>query len=303
MAMNRALIKKQLEEGLNAVFGLEYKQYPEQWKDIFASSKESKKAYVEDVLMTGLGAAAVKAEGAGVAYDAAQEGWVSRYVFETISLAFAITEEAMEDELYGSLGSKMSKALARSMQYTKNVKGANVLNYGFDSNYAGGDGKALFATDHPLVGGGTLANKLTTDADLSEASLEDIILLMSDAVDDRGLPIPLMAKKLIIPTELQFVAQRILGSELRPGTADNDINAIRSLGYLSGGPAVNNYLTDPDAWFIVTDAAEGLKYIERVGMKTGMEGDFETGNMRYKARERYAFGFSDPRGAYGSSGG
>jgi hypothetical protein len=302
MAMNRALFKKQLEEGLNTVFGLEYKQYPEQWKDIFKTSKEGKKAYVEDLVMAGLGAAVTKTEGSNVTYDQGQEGWVSRYVFETIALAFAITEEAIDDNLYGDLGAKMSKSLARSMQYTKNVKGANILNYAFDSNYTGGDGKALLATDHPLVGGGTFANKLSVDADLSETSLEDMILLMSDCVDDRGLPIPLMAKKLIIPTELQFVAQRILGSELRPGTADNDINAIRSMGYLSGGPAMNNYLTDPDAWFIVTDCNDGLRYIERKGMQTKIEGDFDSGNTRYKAVERYTFGWSDARGLYGSSG-
>ncbi len=302
MAINRSAIKKQLQEGLNAVFGLEYKQYPELWKDIFTVSREAKKAYIEDVLMTGFGAAPVKAEGAGVQYDDAQEGWVARYVFETISLAFAITEEAMEDDLYADLGAQMSKALARSMQYTKNIKGANILNNGFTAGYTGGDGKVLFATDHPLVGGGTTANTLTTAADLSETSLEDMIILMGDSVDDRSQPIHLAAKKLIVPTELQFTAQRLLKTDGRVGTADNDINALKSMNLIGGGWSSNVYLTDPDAWFITTDAQNGLKYVERKSLSKGMEGDFESGNMRYKSRERYAFGWTDFRGAFGSSG-
>lgn len=302
MAINRAAIKKQLQEGLNAVFGLEYKQYPELWKDIFVTSKESRKAYVEDVLMTGFGAAPTKAEGAGVQYDDAQEGWVARYVFETIALAFAITEEAMEDDLYADLGAQMSKALARSMQYTKNIKGANVLNYAFTTGYTGGDGKVLLATDHPLIGGGTFANTLSTQADLSETSVEDMLILMGDCVDDRGLPIHLQAKKLIVPTELQFTAKRILDTDGRVGTADNDLNALKAMNLIAGGFSTNVYLSDPDAWFLVTDAQNGLKYIERKAMSRGMEGDFESGNMRYKARERYAFGFTDPRGCFGSSG-
>ncbi len=302
MAMNRALIKKQLQEGLNAVFGLEYKQYPELWKDIFAMSKEGKKAYVEDVLMAGLGAAPVKSEGAGVAYDEGSEAWVSRYVFETIALAFALTEEALEDDQYADLGSQMSKALARSMQYTKNVKGANILNYGYTAGYTGGDGKVLFATDHPLVSGGTLANTLSTQADLSETSLEDMLILIGDAVDDRGLPIHLMAKKLVVPTELQFTADRILNTAGRVGTADNDINSIKNQNLIAGGFCTNVYLTDPDQWTIITDCPDGLKYIERKSITKGMEGDFESGNSRFKARERYAFGWSNPRGAYGSSG-
>lgn len=303
MAINRSAIKKQLQEGLNTVFGLEYKQYPELWKDIFASSKESKKAYVEDVLMTGFGAAPVKAEGAGVQYDDASEGWVSRYVFETIALAFSITEEALEDGLYVDLGSAMSKALARSMQYTKNVKGANVLNYGYTSGYTGGDGKVLFATDHPLVGGGTASNTLSTQADLSETAIEDMLILMGDCVDDRGLPIQISAKKLIIPTELQFTAQRLLRTDGRVGTSDNDINALKSMNLIGGGFSTNIHLTDPDQWTIITDAQNGLKYIERKGISGGMEGDFESGNSRFKKRERYAFGYTDWRGAFGSSGG
>ena len=303
MAINRASIKKQLQEGLNAVFGLEYARYPEQWRSMFEQSKESRKAYVEDVLMTGLGGAQVKQEGAGVAYDSASEAWVSRYVFETIALAYAITEEAMEDELYATLGTKLSKALARSFQYTKNVKGANIFNNAFSgSGVLGGDGKTLLATDHPLKSGGTFSNTLSTAADLSETSLEDLMILMGDCVDDRGLPIALSAKKLIVPNALQFVAQRILKSEGRVGTADNDINAIRSMSLISGGFGVNNHLTDPDAFFITSDVNDGLKYIERKALSGGMEGDFESGNSRFKKRERYAFGWSDPRGAFGSAG-
>lgn len=301
MAINRAQIKKQLQEGLNAVFGLEYKQHPELWRDIFTSSKESRKAYVEDVLMTGFGAAPVKQEGAGVTYDTASEGYVSRYVFETVALAFALTEEAGEDDLYGDLGSQMAKALARSMQYTKNVKGANILNNGFTAG-TGGDGVFLFSASHPLQGGGTYSNMLSTAADLSETSLEDMLIVIGDAVDDRSLPIQLGIKKMILPTELQFTAQRILKSDGRVDTADNDLNAIKSLNLVSGGFSTNVYLTDPDAWFLTTDAPEGLKYIERVALKRGMEGDFESGNQRYKARERYVFGHSNARGVYGSPG-
>jgi hypothetical protein len=299
--MNRAAIKKQLQEGLNAVFGLEYAQHADLWKDIFTSSKESRKAYVEDVLMSGFGAAPVKQEGAGVTYDEASEGYVSRYVFETIALAFALTEEAGEDDLYGDLGSQMSKALARSMKYTKNVKGANILNNGFTSG-TGGDGVYLFSASHPLQGGGTYSNLLSTSADLSETSLEDMLIQIGDAVDDRSLPIQLTAKKLIIPTELQFTAQRLLKSEGRVGTADNDINALKSMNLIGGGFSQNVYLTDPDAWFISTDAPDGLKYIERVALKKALEGDFETSNMRYKTRERYVFGWSNARGCFGTAG-
>lgn len=302
MAINRALIKKQLQEGLDAVFGLEYKQQPELWRDIFSVASEGKKAYIEQVLMTGLGAAPVKAEGAGYAYDEAQEAWVARLVFETVALAVAITEEAMEDDLYFDLGAQMAKALARSMQYTKNVKGANILNNGFTAGYTGGDGKVLFATDHPLVGGGTLANTFTTQADLSETSLEDMLILIGDAVDDRGLPIHLTAKKLIVPTELQFTAQRLLKTDGRVGTADNDINALKSMNLISGGFSSNVFLTDPDAFFITTDAPQGLQYVERVKLKKKMDGDDDSGNMRYRTRERYGFWWADPRGAYGSSG-
>lgn len=304
MAINRAAIRKQLQEGLNVVFGLERAQYPDQWKEFLTLETESKKAFVEDVLMTGFGAAAVKAEGAGVQYDEATEGWVSRYVFETIALAFAITEEALEDDLYKTLGTKMVKSLARSMAHTKNVKGANILNYGFTAGYNGGDGVVLFSTAHPLVGGGTAANTLSTQADLSETALEDMLVIISNTVDDRGLPFPLKAKKLIVPTASQFVASRLLSgpADMRVGTANREINAIRTEGLISGGFAVNNFLTDTDAWFITTDCPDGLKMIQRVNLKNGMEGDFESGNMRYKARERYVAGWSDWRGAFGSSG-
>lgn len=300
--INRAQTKKQLQEGLNAVFGLEYSRYPEQWRDIFEISNEAKKAYVEDVLMTGFAGAQVKGEGQGVSYDSASEGWVSRYVFETIALAFAITEEALEDNLYMDMGSKFSKLMARSFQYTKNVKGANILNNGFDSNYAGGDGKALFATDHPLKGGGTFSNTLATAADLSETSLEDLLILQSKMVDDRGLPIQAAAKKLIIPVELQFVADRVLNSNGRVATADNDLNSIKNQGLIAGGFSVNNFLTDPDAFFLTNDVNDGLKYIQRKAISGGIDGDFETGNTRYKRRERYAFGFSNPRCAVASPG-
>ena len=303
MAINRAIIRKQLVPGLNAVFGLEYKQYPEEWREFLTVNKESNRAYVEDVLMTGFGGAEVKAEGAAVLYDQASESYVSRYIFETVALAFALTEEAMEDNLYGDLGSKMSKALARSMQYTKNVKAANVINNGYDTNYAGGDGKPLFSASHPTKSGVNGSNLLATAADLAETSLEDMLILIGQAVDDRGIPMALKVKSLNIPIQLQFVARRLLGGDERPGTSDRDINAVKQMGILSAqGVKMNHYFTDPDQFFLCTDCADGLKYIERVAMKTGMEGDFESGNLRYKARERYVVGWSDWRGAYGTPG-
>jgi hypothetical protein len=301
MAMNRANFRKQLQEGLNAVFGMEYKRYPEEWRKLFDVGS-SKKAYEEDVLLAGLGAAQVKGEGAGVAYDEGAESYVARYVHETIALAFAITEEAIEDGLYGELGAKYSRALARSMQHTKEVKGSNVYNNGFSASYPGGDGVALFSTAHPLWGGGTLSNKLATPADLSEAALEEALIQISEWTDERGIPIAAQAKSLHIPTELQFIAERILMSPYRSGTGDNDINALKSAGALPGGVHINHRFTDPDAWFIRTDCPDGLKAMQRVAIKRGVEGDFETGNMRYKARERYSFGWSDWRGAFGSEG-
>ena len=303
MAINRALIRKQLVPGLNAVFGLEYKQWPEEWKEFLTTSKESNRAYVEDVLMTGFAAAGVKAEGAAVAYDSASESYVARYIFETIALAFALTEEALEDNLYGDLGSKMSKALARSMQYTKNVKAANLINNGYDTNFPIGDGAALFSVAHPTKSGVNGANTLATQADLSETSLEDMLILVGGTKDDRGIPSALKVKKLHIPIQLQFVARRLLGGDERPDTTNRDINAVKQMGILNAnGVAMNHYFTDTDGWFLTTDCADGLKYIERVGLKTGMEGDFESGNLRYKARERYVIGASDWRGGFGSQG-
>lgn len=300
--MNRAQFRKQLQRGLNTVFGLEYRRYPEQWRDIF-DIESSDKAYEEDVLMAGLAAAVVKPEGQGVTYDAGGESYVSRYVHETIALAFAITEEAVEDGLYGNLAAKFSKALARSMQHTKEVKGANILNYATTPGYVGGDGKVLLATDHPLYNGGSLSNRPATMADLSEATLEDALIAISNYVDDRGIPIAAGAKTLIVPPQLQFVAQRLLFSDFRPGSSDNDVNAMKSMGMLPGGFKVNQRLTDVNAWYIKTDVPDGLKHMKRIGIQRGVEGDFETGNMRYKARERYSFGWSDVRGIYGSTGG
>lgn len=302
MAMNRALIKKQLQEGLDAVFGLEYKAKPEAWRDFCSVAKESKKAYIEQVLMSGLGGGVVKAEGSGYTFDEGSEGWVARLVFETVGLAVAITEEAQEDDLYADLGAQMAKALARSMQYTKNVKGANMLNYAFTAGYNGGDGVVLCSTAHPLMNGGTLANTLTTQADLSETSIEDMLVLIGDAVDERGLPVHLTAKKLIIPSELQFTAQRLLKSDGRVGTADNDINAIKNMGLLSAGFSSSVYITDPDCWFITTDAEQGLQYVERAALRKKMDSDDNTGNIRYRVRERYGFFWGNPRGVYGSSG-
>lgn len=304
MAMNRAQFKKQLQDGLNAVFGLEYRRHPEEWRKCYDVETENRKAYVEDVLMTGFAAAPVKEEGAAVAYDEASESYVARYIFETIALAFAITEEAEEDNLYGSIGAKLSKALARSMQHTKEVKGANVFNNGFTGGaYVGGDGVALFSTAHPLKNGDTAANMLATGADLSETSLEDMLLLIDGTEDDKGIPLALMAERLIVPRQLKFIAQRVLFSDLRVDTANNDLNAIKSMGLLQNGFTVNHRLTDTDAWFVKTDCPDGLKHIVRKALKKGMQGDFETGNMRYRARERYIFGWSDWRGCFGTAGG
>lgn len=300
-ALNRANFRKQLQEGLNATFGLEYRRYPEEWKLIFPVEK-SRKAYEEDVLESGFGAAPVKPEGSAIAFDTASEGWVSRYTNETIALAFAITQEAEEDGLYGSLGAKYSRALARSLVHTKEVKGADILNNGFDSNFLGGDGVELFATNHPLVGGGTISNELATPADLSEAALESALIQISEWVDERGIPTNIQARKLVVPPALMFIAERILYSNYRPGTADNDINAIYNMGGVTEGYCVNHRLTDADQWTLVTDCPDGLKHILRIPISRGLEGDFETGNLRYKARERYVFGHTDPRGAFSSAG-
>lgn len=300
MAMNRALFAKQLEPGLNALFGLEYKQYPEQWKAIF-DTNTSIKAFEEDVLMEGFGAAPVKSEGQGVNYDAASELWTARYSHDTIALAFSITEEAEEDNLYASLAKKYAKALARSMVHSKEITAANILNNGFNSSFKGGDGKEMLATDHP-TSNGTQSNELATAADFSETSLEQMLINISNLTDDRGIPIAAMGECLIIPTALQFDAERVLNSNLRSATAENDINANRSMGMLPKGVKINQRLTDTDAWFIKTDCPDGLKMFQRRALKKGMEGDFETGNVRYKVSERYSFGWTDWRGIFGSPG-
>lgn len=294
--MVRSDFKKSLQDGLNSIFGMEYKMRPEQWRSIFVS-ENSKKAYEEDVLYTGLGQARVKAEGANVQYDSGSEAGVARYINETIALAFAITEEAVEDNLYGDLGAKYSKALARSFQDTKNVKGASVLNNGFSSTYPGYDGVSLFNTAHPLRSGATLSNTFTTPAQLSESSLEEAIIAIGNWTDDRGLKINAMVKNLIVPNELRFVAEKIMKSQYTLGTNNNDPNVVKNE---VGGWSVNNFLTDVDNWFLITDISDGLKHFIRVPMQKGMEGDFETGNLRYKGRERYSFGWSDFRGAFGS---
>ena len=300
MALNRALFTKQLNLGLNTVFGMEYDRYPEQWRALY-STEQSMKAFEEDVQMIGFGAAPTKAEGAMINYDSGREGFVSRYVHETVALAFAITEEAEEDGLYGSLGAKYARALARSMQQTKEIKGANVFNNATGTS-VGGDGVSLLNGSHPLGGGGTASNTLATAADLSETSLETILVQISTAVDDRSIPVALSGRKLAVPPQLVFIAERILKSNLRPGTADNDINAMRNMGMIPEGVVVNQRFTDPDAYFILTDCPDGMKHFVRAPIKKAVEGDFETGNLRYKVRERYSFGFTDWRGVYGSEG-
>ena len=304
MAISRAQLAKELEPGLNSLFGMEYDQYNQEYSEIF-SIEDSQKAFEEEVLIIGFGSAPTKTEGGGVDFDNATESYTARYTHDTIALAFALTEEAVEDNLYGSLGKRYTKALARSMGNTKEVKGANVLNNAFSSSFTGGDGVSLINTSHPLAGGGTAANRATTMADLNETSLEDALIDISTFTDDRGLTISVQSSKLVVPPQLTFIADRILNSPLRSGTADNDINAIKNTGVLSGGYTVNHYLTDPDAFFLltsVTDQGEGLKMFQRTSMETNMEPDFSTGNIRYKARERYSFGWSNWRGIYGSQG-
>lgn len=300
MAISRSQLVKELEPGLNALFGLEYKNYENEHAEIY-DTETSDRAFEEEVMLSGFGEAPVKTEGAGVAFDNAQEVFTSRYTHETIALAFSLTEEAVEDNLYDRLSARYTKALARSMATTKQIKGADVLNNAFNTSI-GGDGVALCSTAHPTIGGANLSNTLTTAADLSETSLEQSLIDIAAFTDERGLKIAVQGLKLIIPKELQFTADRILKSTLRVGTADNDVNAIRNMGMIPQGYSVNHYLTDPDAFFIKTDAPNGMKMFQRVGISTGFEGDFETGNVKYKARERYSFGFSDPRGLYGSPG-
>ena len=301
MAISRSQLTKELEPGLNALFGLEYGRYDQEHAEIF-ETESSDRAFEEEVMLSGFGNAESKAEGAGVNYDTAQESWTARYNHDTIALAFAITEEAVEDNLYDRLSARYTKALARSMAHAKQIKGANVLNNGFDSSYTGGDGSQLLTTDHSTIAGGDLRNELSTAADLNETSLEQCLIDIAAFVDERGLKVAVQGKKMIIPKELQFTAERLLVSPLRVGTADNDINALKSMGMLPEGYVVNHYLTDTDAWFIITDAPNGLKHFVRAPVRTAMEGDFDTGNMRFKARERYSFGWSDPRGIFGSPG-
>ena len=300
--MNRAQFAKMLEPGLNTLFGLEYDSYPAEYAPVFEANT-SQKAFEEDVLLTGFGAAPTKDEGAGISYDAASQQWTARYQHETVALAFSITEEAEEDGLYGSIASRYTKALARSMASTKEIKAANILNNATSTTdpYGGGDGVAMLSTSHPTQNGNQ-SNTLSTAADLSETSLESILINIADMKDDRGLRIAAQGTMLIIPTAYSFVAERLLESQLRTGTADNDLNAIKSGGYLPQGYHVMRRLTDSDAFFIKTDVPDGLKMFQRSPMRRGMEGDFETGNVRYKVRERYSFGFTDWRGIFGTEG-
>jgi hypothetical protein len=301
MAISRAQLLKELLPGLNALFGLEYARYGEEHKEIF-ETESSERSFEEETKLSGFSAAPVKNEGSAIAYDNAQEVFTARYNHETIALGFSLTEEAIEDNLYDSLSSRYTKALARAMAYTKQTKAAAILNNGFDSDYAGGDGQPLFSNAHPLVSGGTNSNVPTTAADLNETSLEAAVIQIAAWTDERGLLIAAKPRKLVVPPSLMFVATRLLETELRVSTADNDINAIKSNGSIPEGYTVNHFLTDTDAWFLTTDVPNGLKHFVRTPMQNSMDGDFDTGNVRYKARERYSFGWSDPLGMYGSEG-
>ncbi len=301
MAISRAQLAKELEPGLNALFGMEYARYENEHAEIF-ETEASDRAFEEEVLIVGFGNARDKSEGQGVAYDQASEGFTARYTHETVALAFALTEESVEDNLYDRLGARYTKALARSMAHTKQVKAANVLNNAFSSSFTGGDGKSLVATDHPLAGGGTFSNRPSAFADLNETSLENALISISTFVDDRNMILALQGTKLVVPPQLQFVADRLLETPGRVETADNDINAIRNMGLLPQGYAVNHFLTDTDAFYVLTDCPDGFKHFERSPIATSMEGDFNTGNVRYKARERYSFGFSNPRAVFASQG-
>jgi hypothetical protein len=301
MAISRSQLLKELLPGLNALFGMEYEKYPEEHKAIF-ETETSERSFEEETKLSGFGSAPVKGEGAAIAYDNAQEAWTARYNHETIALGFSITEEAIEDNLYDSLSARYTKALARSMANTKQVKAANILNNGFSTSFPGGDGKPLFDTQHPLVSGGVNSNEPSTGADLNETSLEAAVIQIAAWTDERGLLIAAKPRRLVVPPSLMFVATRLLETELRTATADNDTNAIRSLGVIPEGYTVNHYLTDTDAWFLTTDVPNGLKHFVRSPLANSMDGDFDTGNVRYKARERYSFGFSDPLGMFGSPG-
>jgi hypothetical protein len=300
MAISRAQLLKELLPGLNALFGLEYKNYGEEHKEIY-ETETSERSFEEETKLSGFSAAPVKSEGAAIAYDNAQEAWTARYNHETIALGFSITEEAVEDNLYDSLSKRYTKALARAMAYTKQVKAASVLNNGFSSSYVGGDGVALFSANHPLVSGGTNSNRLTA-SDLNETSLEAAVIQIAGWTDERGLLIAAKPGKLIVPPALMFTAKRLLDTELRVATADNDINALKAMGSIPGGYTVNHYLTDTNAWFLTTDVPNGMKHFVRTPLQNSMDGDFDTGNVRYKSRERYSFGWSDPLGMFGSPG-
>jgi hypothetical protein len=303
MAISRAQLLKELLPGLNALFGLEYARYGEEHKEIYETEK-SERSFEEETKLSGFGAAPVKNEGSAIAYDNAQEAFTARYTHETIALGFSITEEAVEDNLYDSLSARYTKALARGMAFTKQVKAASTLNNGFtnSSQYYGGDGVPLFSTSHPLVSGGVNSNRPATNTDLNETALENATIQIAAWTDERGLLIAAKPVKLVIPPSLMFVAKRLLDTELRVGTADNDINALKQMGTISGGYTVNHFLTDTNAWFLTTDVPNGLKHFERAALSTSMDGDFDTGNVRYKARERYSFGWSDPLGVFGSPG-
>ena len=300
MSISRAQMLKELLPGLNALFGLEYEKYEDEHEMIY-ETESSERSFEEEVKLSGFGAAPVKAEGAAISYDSAQESFTARYNHETIAMGFSITEEAMEDNLYDSLSARYTKALARGMAYTKQVKAANPLNNGFTS-YNSGDGVTLFSDSHPLVNGGTNANRPTVGADLNETSLENAIIEIAAFTDERGLLIAARPQRLIVPPALMFTAERLLETTQRVATADNDINAIRNMGAIPGGYSVNHYLTDNNAFFLITDVPNGMKHFQRTAMETSMDGDFDTGNVRYKARERYSFGVSDPLGIYGSPG-
>lgn len=301
MAMTRAQFAKLLQQGLNTVWGLEYNSYPEEWKQVFMTSN-SDKAFEEDQLVTGFGGAVVKPEGTAITYDEASQGWTARYNHETIALAFNITEEAIEDNLYMQAGAKYVKALARSMQHTKEIKGASILNNGFDSNYAIGDGQPLFSASHPLAGGGTASNLLGTPADLAEASIESLLIQIRKTKDDRNIPVAIKPTDVIVPPDVEYIATRLLVSNYRTGTSNNDVSAIVSKSIFGKDPKVITRLTDSNAWYIKTDCPDGLKMFQRVSVQNKMEQDFNTGNFRYKARERYAFGVTDWRGIFGSAG-
>ena len=301
MAISRAQLLKELLPGLNALFGMEYARYGEEHKEIY-ETETSERSFEEETKLSGFSAAPVKNEGSAIAYDNAQEAWSTRYTHETIALGFSITEEAIEDNLYDSLSARYTKALARAMAYTKQVKAAAVLNNGFSNTYPGGDGVSLFNANHPLVSGGVNSNTPGTQVDLNETSLEAAVIQIAGWTDERGLLIAAKPKKMIVPPSLMFVAKRLLDTELRVATADNDINAIKQMGAIPEGYTVNHFLTDTNAWFLTTDVPNGMKHFVRTPLQNSMDGDFDTGNVRYKARERYSFGWSDPLGMWGSSG-